>query len=91
MNNPKLVEPVWRDNVVIGHCSNITLLDLFAGIALHSLLQMSHSKAFRDKAKKKAKKYGMRVENCLAQDAYMWGKNMLEERENILKGDNDAH
>lgn len=87
MNNPKLI----RARMGASFVCDITLLDLFAGIAFHALLQMSENKDFQGKVEERAKNHGMTPEAYLAKDSYIWGMHLLEQREEILKkGESDA-
>lgn len=88
-DNPKLFEGPYPGGTPLIR-SEITLLDLFAGMALHSLIAASDQKKFRDEAVKRAKKAGMPVCNYIARDAYRWGENMLEERDKIMKGESSG-
>ena len=59
---------------VITWSTEITLLDLFAGMALQGMLADDSD----------------RLDNAAAKEAYETAKAMLEERERITKGETDA-
>jgi hypothetical protein len=90
MNNPRLFEESYPHSGKDGYVTDITLLDLFAGIAFHSLHQMACIKRHENEIRKRAEQAKMTPENYLAKEAYKWGKTLLKERESIMKGESNA-
>lgn len=79
--NPRLFEPLWRNGAVEAHISTITLLDLFAGMAMQGLLASWRIKDDGDPKDNVHK---------ITEDSYELARVMLEEREKHLKGESDA-
>jgi hypothetical protein len=78
-HNPKLFETRWATDGAREHVSDITLLDLFAGMAMQGLLA-----GWPDDDDPKD------YPNKITEDSYELARMMLEEREKYLKGESDA-